>query len=64
MARQNERMVPNTFSLTPAQTTDLDAEAKRRGVSRGEVVRRIFEEWRDKLKSTAGGLAGKMYQER
>lgn len=50
----DERMIPSTFSLTPQQTAALRAESKRRGVSFGEVMRRIVDEWMDEAASKPG----------
>jgi len=41
--------VPTSISLTEKQTAAVDAEADRRGISRGEQMRRIVDEWMDRL---------------
>lgn len=59
MSRKTEPLVPITAGFTPPQTKDVNAEAKRRGISVGEQLRRIVDEWRDGLQRR--GLASKLY---
>lgn len=47
MADQN-RKVPSTVSLTQRQTDAVRRDAKAKGISFGEMIRRIMDEWLDR----------------
>lgn len=44
-----ERKIDVTVGFTPRQTTLIDAEAKRVGISFADQVRRIADWWADRL---------------
>lgn len=49
-----EPMIGNNVRLTSRQTSTIDAEAKRKGISFGDQLRRVIDEWIDRPKQTLG----------
>lgn len=58
--KTNDRMVPHTVSLTRRQADAVQKDAERLGISFGDRLRRILDEWTDKA---SPGLGQKLYQQ-
>lgn len=58
MPRDTDRKVPNTISLTRRQTDVVRKESARLGISFGDMVRRIVDEWLERKPT----LSQKLYQ--
>lgn len=41
--------VRHTLTLTKPQVEVIDAEAERLGITKGEMIRRILDEWRERI---------------